>query len=100
LTRALPRSFELTTETGRVWVHGNATEHLAEYALARAVTGSPEAVNLATQVQLSSLQSAVGAAGRMGIKYGELMKVGHWELVFAPPRAEGQLPALIHALHK
>ncbi len=32
-----------------------------------------------------------------GIKYRELMKVGNWELKFAPPREPGQLPALIHS---
>lgn len=36
---AIPRSFELTTNAGRVWVHGNATKHFAEYAAAMLARG-------------------------------------------------------------
>jgi RHS repeat-associated protein len=95
----IPRSFELTTASGRFWVHGNATEHLAEYALGAARRGlSPELVNLGSQTQLTSLQAAVNAAAQQGIQYNALMHVAGWELRFAAPRQAGQLPAIIHAL--
>ena len=96
---SIPRSFELTAGNSRVWVHGNATEHLAEYATSMANRGvSMDLVRLGTQQQLRSLQSAVEAATANGMTYNRLMTVGGWELKFAAPRAEGQLPALIHAL--
>lgn len=96
----IPRSFELSTQSGRVWVSNNATEHVAEFVLGRAATLTPEAARLVSEIQLANLQGAINAAGRMGIKYGELMKVGRWELVFQPPRAAGQLPTVTHALYK
>lgn len=98
---AIPRSFELRTDAASVWVHGNATEHLAEYAVAMLNRGvARDLVNLASQQQIRSLQAAVGAATEAGVPYGKIVNVGGWELKFARPRAEGQLPALIHALQK
>ena len=95
----VPRSFELATESGSVWVHGNATEHLAEYAASMLRRGvSPGLVNIGTQAQLTSLRAAVGAAIEGGVPYNQLINVGGWELRFAAPRAAGQLPALIHAM--
>lgn len=55
---------------------------------------------MASQVQLASLKAAVETATAQGIKYGEMVKVGGWELRFELPRKAGELPALIHALHK
>lgn len=94
----IPRSFELATESGNIWVHGNATEHLAEYATSMMNRGvSKDLVNMASQAQLQSLQAAVSSVTSQGIEYGKLIKVGGWELKFAAPRQAGQLPALIHA---
>jgi hypothetical protein len=96
---SIPRSFELAAGNARVWVHGNATEHLAEYATAMANRGvSPDLVRVATQQQLQSLQAAVAAATANGTVFNQVVKIGGWELIFAAPRAAGQLPALIHAL--
>ncbi|MCL1960471.1 MAG: hemagglutinin repeat-containing protein, partial [Desulfovibrionaceae bacterium] len=97
----IPRSFELTLPNGQtVWVAGNATEHMAEFAAGKAVNFTPEAVNLASQAQMTSLQSAVNTATLNGVPYNQLINVGGWELKFAPPRQAGQLPSLIHALQK
>jgi filamentous hemagglutinin len=96
----IPRSFELTTPNGRFWVHGNATEHMAEYAMGAARRGlSPDLVRLGSQLQLASFEAAVDAAAQEGIQYNTLMRVAGWELKFAPPRQPGQLPAIIHALY-
>lgn len=81
-----------------VWVAGNATEHIAEFAQMKAVNYTPEAVRLASQEQLTSLQAAVNTATQNGIAYNQVMTAGGWELKFAPPRQAGQLPSLIHAL--
>ncbi|KWC65233.1 filamentous hemagglutinin N-terminal domain-containing protein [Burkholderia ubonensis] len=95
----IPKSFEMSLPNGQsVWVHGNATEHMAEYAQMVANNNSPGVVQLATQQQLSSLRSAVNTATQGGVPYNQLINVGGWELKFAPPRLPGQLPALIHAL--
>jgi filamentous hemagglutinin len=95
----IPKSFELTLPNGeRVWVAGNATEHIAEFAQMKAVNYTPEAVRLASQEQLSSLQGAVNTATQNGVPYNQLINVGGWELKFAPPRQPGQLPALIPAV--
>lgn len=56
--------------------------------------------NINTQALLTSFQPAVKYATRNGIKYDEMFYVGGWELKFAAPRVEGQLPAIIHALFK
>jgi hypothetical protein len=96
---AIPRSFEMTLPNGQnIWVAGNATEHMAEFAQMKAVNYTPEAVRLASQEQLTSLQAAVNTATKNGVPYNQLINIGGWELKFAPPRQQGQLPSLIHAL--
>jgi len=95
----IPQSFEMSLPNGQsVWVHGNATEHMAEYAQMVANNSPPGMVQLTTQQQLSSLQNALNTATQGGVPYNQLINVGGWELKFAPPRQPGQLPALIHAL--
>ncbi len=95
----VPRSFELGTSAGKVWVHGNATEHLAEYATSMLAKGvSSELVKVATQAQLSSLQSAVTQVLAAGMKYNQMIQIAGWELKFGAPSRAGQLPALIHAM--
>jgi filamentous hemagglutinin len=93
----LPKSFELTTTTNTIWVHPNATEHIAEFIKMKAVNYTPEAVQLATQQQLNSLRTAVSESIKNGVVYDKLLEVGGWELKFSQPRQVGQLPALIHA---
>jgi|GEM_PF-3679443 len=94
----LPRSFELTTKGGvKVWVHGNATEHIAEYLKGVAVDHAPASVRMAAQQQLSSLQAAVDAAVANGAPFGQMVKSGGWEIILQPAREAGQLPALVHA---
>ncbi|WJV68860.1 hemagglutinin repeat-containing protein [Pectobacteriaceae bacterium CE70] len=94
----IPKSFEMTLPNGqKVWVHGNATEHMAEYAASKAVTHTPEAVKLASQEELRSFQSAVNTATKSSMPYGERITVDGWQLEIKPPRAEGELPTIIHA---
>jgi hypothetical protein len=94
----IPKSFELSTEGGaKVWVHGNATEHIAEYAQMVAKNNPPDVVRLASQQQIRSLQSAVNEVTKNGVKYGENIQIGGWDLKFSPPRGEGLLPVLFHA---
>lgn len=98
----VPRSFELTTEGGRrIWVHGNATKHLNEYAQMKlAAQSTPASTMMATQGQLASLRAAVSAATKKGVVCDKFINVGGWELKFAAGRNSGDLPVLIHALMK
>ncbi len=97
-TGGLPQSFELTAGETKVWVHGNATKHIAEYAEDMTSRGaSPEMIGLGTQQSLRSLQAAVGEAGRSGLPIDQLVTIGGWELKFGAPRQDGLLPALVHA---
>jgi RHS repeat-associated protein len=96
----LPRSFEMQAGNTRVWVHGNVTEHMAEYLQGRAsrdLVGRAQ-LGLATQVQMRSLQSAVEMATRGGVPLGRKLDVGGWELKFSQ-RPSDPLPALVHGLY-
>ncbi|WP_193555299.1 VENN motif pre-toxin domain-containing protein [Pantoea agglomerans] len=94
----IPKSFEMSLPNGqKVWVHGNATEHMAEYAASKAVTHTPEAVRLASQEELRSFQAAVNTATKNNMPYGERITVDGWQLEIKPPRAVGELPTIIHA---
>jgi len=81
----------------KIWVHGNATEHMAEYAASKAVTHTPETVRLASQEELRSFQAAVNTATKNRMPYGERITVDGWQLEIKPPRAAGELPTIIHA---
>ncbi|NLU66684.1 putative T7SS-secreted protein [Streptomyces sp. HNM0574] len=96
----LPKSFEMQAGDARVWVHGNATKHMDEYARGRMneLVG-PDHVRQINQQQLRSLQSAVAEASRDGVPLGRMVEVGGWELKFSQ-RPEDPLPALIHGLYK
>jgi filamentous hemagglutinin len=94
----IPKSFEMTLPNGqKVWVHGNATEHMAEYVASKAVTQTPEAVRLASQEELRSFQAAVNTATKNNMPYGERITVDGWQLEIKPPRRIGELPTIIHA---
>lgn len=86
----IPKSFEMSLPNGqKVWVHGNATEHMAEYAASKAVTQTAEAVRLASQEELRSFQAAVNTATKNKMPYGERITVDGWQLEIKPPRAAG-----------
>ncbi len=56
--------------------------------------------NLYTQNLLDDFAGALEAATKDGIKYDEIMNVGKWELKFSPPREDGLLPVIMHAVFK
>lgn len=53
-----------------------------------------------SQVMLSSFQYSVNHASLQGIKYGELMQVGNWELIFSKKNPGDVLPVVKHAVYK
>nr|WP_252863232.1 RHS repeat-associated core domain-containing protein [Paenibacillus riograndensis] len=92
----IPKSFEISVGNQKVWVHGNATEHMYE-DVAKVMKTPGIDPKLYSQQLLTDFQGSLQQATQNGIKYGELMNVGKWEFKFSPPREQGQLPALIHA---
>lgn len=95
-TGGVPKSFELDAGGSRVWVHGNVTDHFAEMASSMAARGaSPDAIGLASQQQLRSLQAAVADATGGGVPLNQRMTVGGWQLEFRQGPGDA-LPALIH----
>ena len=95
---AIPKSFEIASKGGEFWVHPNATKHMVEY-LARNGGLSPSSL-VRSQLILTSFRQAINQASAQGIRYGKLMKVGRWRLVFSKGRPDDILPVIKHAIYK
>ena len=104
----IPRSFEIdvpaTKETprGKMWTHGNATEHMYEALLSikdnpRLKGSNP---NLYAQFILYDYYKALGTAVVRGIDFGKTTVVGSWEFAFSRPRPSGKYPVVKHALFR
>jgi hypothetical protein len=93
----IPKSFELTADGEKFWVHPNGTKHMVEY-----ITKDPmsHGMPINSQTLLSSFQNSVSGAVKQGIKYDEIMNVGNWELIFSKPRGDGLLPVIKHAVYR
>lgn len=90
----VPRSFRLGLDDGtEVWVHPNATEHLAERVLNGGATGP-----VTTQSQIRSLQTAVSEVNRQGVSLGQMYNVNGWQLQFNI-RSTDDLVVVNHALY-
>lgn len=91
----VPRSFRLVLDDGtEIWVHPNATKHLAQYALRPRLTGP-----VATQGQIRSLQTAISELNRRGVSINKLYYINGWELQFGI-RSGDELVVLNHALYR
>ena len=96
----IPKSFEIEVNGEKMWVHGNATEHIYEYVYKGITTGNGTAYtnpNLYTQEIMSDFYGSLQEATKSGIVYGEKITQGNWEFIFAQPRQAGQLPVIKHA---
>lgn len=96
----VPKSFEVEVNGQKMWVHGNATEHMYEDVYAKITAGEGTAYtnpNLYTQELMSDFYGSLEQATVSGIQYGELISAGNWEFIFAAPRQEGLLPVIKHA---
>ncbi len=95
----IPKSFELTIGNQKFWVHPNATDHMWEY-LTQAKNIS-HGMPMNSQSLLNSFKSSVEKAIESGIQYTqEPFVIDCWELQFSPPRSEGLLPVIKHAMYK
>ncbi|MDD6812548.1 MAG: hypothetical protein PUD93_11960 [Lachnospiraceae bacterium] len=96
----IPKSFEIEVNGEKMWVHGNATEHMYEDVYKGITTGNGTAYtnpNLYTQEIMSDFYGSLQEATKSGIIYGEKITQGNWEFIFAQPRQAGQLPVIKHA---
>lgn len=97
----LPRSFIIKTDGGTLWIHGNATEHMAEYLIKQANTGhSQESTKLAAQVMLYDMQQSLGAVTKNGVSYDKILHHGNWDFIISKARNGESYDAVIHALLK
>ncbi|MCM1496387.1 MAG: hypothetical protein NC089_11390 [Bacteroides sp.] len=97
---SIPRSFEIEVNGQKMWVHGNATDHIYDDVYKGIITGKGTAYtnpNLYTQEIMSDFHGALQEVTKSGIVYGEVITQGNWEFIFAQPRQAGQLPVIKHA---
>ena len=96
----IQKSFEIEVNGEKMWVHGNATEHMYEEVYKGITTGNGTAYtnpNLYTQEIMSDFYGSLQEATKSGIVYGEKITEGNWEFIFAQSRQAGQLPVIKHA---
>lgn len=101
----LPKSFVIdvpkTNETpaGKMWTHGNATEHM--YEAISSTKDNPliksSNPNLYTQFILYDYYKTIGTVVRSSISYEKKITYGHWEFVFARARSADKYPVVKHA---
>ncbi len=107
-TTKIPRSFEVdvpkTSETpsGKMWTHGNATEHMYEAMIS--LKESPLLKNsnpsLYAQFILYDYYKSLGIAVNSGITFSKTVTVGSWVFAFSKPRPGAKYPVVKHALFK
>ena len=97
----IPKSFEVDVNGQKMWVHGNATEHIYEDVYKGMASGNGTAFtnpNLYTQELMNDFYGSLEQATKSGITYGEKINSGNWEFIFAKPRQDGQLPVIKHSM--
>jgi filamentous hemagglutinin len=96
----IPRSFVITTPDNTFWVHGNATEHMAEYVIKQANTGhSLGSTRLDSQIILSDMHASLSEVTKGDIKYNTSLQHGNWEFIIKKSNDSGKYDAVIHAMY-
>ena len=96
----IPKSFEVEVNGQKMWVHGNATEHMYSDVFKKIIAGEGTAhtnPDLYTQILMSDFYGSLEQATASGIEYEKLISAGNWEFIFSLPRQEGLLPVIKHA---
>lgn len=117
---AIPQFFELETKGGKYFVNTNGTKHMEELVVGSKHTKTipdptkpgktidvpsntadkvTHSVQMRSQAVLDSFAEAVEQAERQGIKWGQIMNVGPWELIFEQVGKSGPLPVIKHAVY-
>ena len=97
----IPRSFVIRTNGKTLWVHGNATKHMAEYLIKQASTGhTNESTRLSAQIMLYDMQRSLGEVTKVGFTYGRILHHGNWDFIISKARKGEKYDVVIHALIK
>ena len=102
----IPRSFIVDVPStkhnpeGKLWTHGNATEHMHEALTSikdnpRLKVSNP---NLYSQFILYDYYKALNAVCRGEINYNRTYRIGNWEFAFSEARSGQKYPVVKHAL--
>ncbi|MAS38309.1 MAG: hypothetical protein CL610_30205 [Anaerolineaceae bacterium] len=101
---AIPQFFELQTSHGKFFVNTNGTKHMEELVVGKkfANTGTKvsHSAQMRSQAVLTSFAEAMEKAGKEGIRYGEIMNIGPWELIIEKTGKGGPLPVVKHAVYR
>ena len=103
----IPKSFEIdvpitkATPDGKLWTHGNATEHMYE-SVTSINNRAPSIINsnphLFSQLILYDYYKSLGKAVSKGTQYGSKVTIDSWEFIIVPSRDGGKYPVVKHAL--
>ena len=99
----IPKSFEIKVNGQKIWVHGNATEHIYEDVYAKHIKEFGTAYtnpDLYTQQLVSDFYGSLEYVMVSGIEYGHIISAGNWDFIFVPPREKELLPVIKHAQFK
>ncbi|KKO89151.1 hypothetical protein AAW12_23765 [Sphingobacterium sp. Ag1] len=92
----IPRLYTYTSNGTSVFVSPHAMKHLEELAANGAKLG-PDYLGLLGQIYQKALHSAIDdVLSRGPLQYRKMFHSGGNEIMFGPPRAVGELPAVIH----
>ena len=95
----IPKSFTIDTPSGKMWTHGNATEHMYEALSSSNLYPLMKSSNprLYAQFILYDYYKNLGKAVTNGIKYEVKIQKGSWEFIFSKPRSKDKFPVVKHA---
>lgn len=101
----LPKSFTVdvpitaNTPDGKMWTHGNSTEHI--YEAISSCKDNPRLKNsnpmLYTQFILYDYYKSLSKAVINEVKWGKMITYGNWGFVFSKPRNGQKYPVVKHA---
>jgi hypothetical protein len=101
---AIPQFFELQTSNGKFFVNTNGTKHMEELVVGKKFDNTGTKVShsakMRSQAVLTSFAEAMEKAGKEGIRYGEIMNVGPWEIIIEKTGKSGPLPVVKHAVYR
>ena len=96
-----PQNTGVHSQGYSLWVHGNATKHMAEYLIKQASTGhTNESTRLSAQIMLYDMQRSLGEVTKVGFTYGRILHHGNWDFIISKARKGEKYDVVIHALIK
>jgi hypothetical protein len=95
----IPKSFILSTKSGKYWVNPNGTKHIIDELTSSKTRHQLKQANpnLYSQFLLFDYYKSVNRISSRKILYGEKIVSGNWEFIFAEARNGGKYPVIKHA---